>query len=124
MKIVAASRSTYGWTILLAVIAAMSLRSCATLSELKPNPVSVEPATQTPTSTPSDTPIPAQPNKSAAVTVGIIGKIDGETISLQTLEGAIPVHLTVDSVILEFANSSPRDLAVGQRVTRESPPAP
>jgi polyisoprenoid-binding protein YceI len=51
------------------------------------------------------------------VTVGIIGKVDGNTISIQTLEGVIPVHLTVDSVIQEFANSSPRDLAVGQRVT-------
>ena len=49
--------------------------------------------------------------------VGIIGKIDGDTISAQTLPGAIPVHLTVDSVVTESANSSPRDFAVGQRVT-------
>ena len=117
MKIVAASRLMYGWAALFALIAAVSLVSCTAVSDLAPKPVSVETTTPVPTPTPWNTPVTAQQNKIPIVTVGIIGKIDGDTISVQTLPGAIPVHLTVDSVVTESANSSPRDFAVGQRVT-------
>ena len=98
MKIVAASRLMYGWAALFALISEVSLVSCSADSDLAPKPASVETATP-------------------VVTVGIIGKIDGDTIPVQTLPGAISVHLTVDSVVTESANSSPRDFAVGQRVT-------
>ena len=117
MKIVAASRLMYGWAALFALIAEASLVSCTAVSDLAPKPVSVETTTPVPTPTPWNTPVTAQQNKIPIVTVGIIGKIDGDTISVQTLPGAIPVHLTVDSVVTESANSSPRDFAVGQRVT-------
>ncbi len=117
MKIVAASRLMYGWAALFALIAEVSLVSCTAVSDLAPKPVSVETTTPVPTPTPWNTPVTAQQNKIPIVTVGIIGKIDGDTISVQTLPGAIPVHLTVDSVVTESANSSPRDFAVGQRVT-------
>ena len=122
MKIVAASRLMYGWAALFALIAEVSLVSGTAVSDLAPKPVSIEtttPETTTPvlTPTPWNTPVTAPQNKIPIVTVGIIGKIDGDTISVQTLPGAIPVHLTVDSVVTESANSSPRDFAVGQRVT-------
>ena len=117
MKIVAASRLMYGWAALFALIAEVSLVSCTAVSDLAPKPASVETTTPVPTPTPWNTPVTAQQNKIPIVTVGIIGKIDGDTISVQTLPGAIPVHLTVDSVVTESANSSPRDFAVGQRVT-------
>ena len=117
MKIVAASRLMYGWAALFALIAEVSLVSCTAVSDLAPKPVSVETTTPVPTPTPWNTPVTAQQNKIPIVTVGIIGKIDGDTISVQALPGAIPVHLTVDSVVTESANSSPRDFAVGQRVT-------
>ena len=117
MKIVAASRLMYGWAALFALIAEVSLVSCTAVSDLAPKPVSVETTTPVPTPTPWNTPVTAQQNKIPIVTVGIIGKIDGDTISVQTLPGAIPVHLTVDSVVTESANSSPRDFAAGQRVT-------
>ena len=117
MKIVAASRLMYGWAALFALIAEVSLVSCTAVSDLAPKPVSVETTTPVPTPTPWNTPVTAQQNKIPIVTVGIIGKIDGDTISVQTLPGAIPVHLTVDSVVTESANSSPRNFAVGQRVT-------
>ena len=117
MKIVAASRLMFGWAALFALIAEVSLVSCTAVSDLAPKPVSVETTTPAPTPTPWNTPVTAQQNKIPIVTVGIIGKIDGDTISVQTLPGAIPVHLTVDSVVTESTNSSPRDFAVGQRVT-------
>ena len=117
MKIVAASRLMYGWAALFALIAEVSLVSCTAVSDLAPKPGSVETTTPVPTPTPWNTPVTAPQNKIPIVTVGIIGKIDGDTISVQTLPGAIPVHLTVDSVVTESANSSPRDFAVGQRVT-------
>ena len=117
MKIVAASRLMYGWAALFALISEVSLVSCTAVSDLAPKPVSVETTTPVPTPTPWNTPVTAQQNKIPIVIVGIIGKIDGDTISAQTLPGAIPVHLTVDSVVTESTNSSPRDFAVGQRVT-------
>ena len=117
MKIVVASRLMYGWAALFALIAEVSLVSCTAVSDLAPKPASVETTTPVPTPTPWNTPVTAQQNKIPIVTVGIIGKIDGDTVSVQTLPGAIPVHLTVDSVVTESANSSPRDFAVGQRVT-------
>jgi len=121
MKIVAASRLMYGWAALFALIAEVSLVSCTAVSDLAPKPASVETTTPVPTPTPWNTPVTAQQNKIPIVTVGIIGKIDGDTVSVQTLPGAIPVHLTVDSVVTESTNSSPRDFAVGQRVTVMGP---
>jgi len=114
MKIPAGPRFKYGWVVFLASLATLSLVSCATITELATKSPIVETATQAPTPTISNTPIPPTPSGIRAVVVGVIREVDGDSISVQTLEGASLVHLTADSVIQEFAASSLKDLDMGQ----------
>ena len=117
MRFVPGSRLIYGWAVLLAAVATLALVSCATSNEPEPKPAVVELATQAPTSAVPDTSEPDTPTGNAVVVVGFVEGVDGDAISVQTLEGVITVHLTVDSVIQEFSDSSLKDLAIGQRVT-------
>ncbi|MCH2517402.1 MAG: DUF5666 domain-containing protein [Dehalococcoidia bacterium] len=117
MKIPAGPRFKYGWVVFLASLATLSLVSCATITELATKSPIVETATQAPSPTVSNTPIPPAPSGIRVVVVGIVREVDGDFISVQTLEGSTSVHLTADSVIQEFAASSLKDLDIGQRVT-------
>ena len=117
MKIPAGPRFKYGWVVFLASLATLSLVSCATISELPTKSPIVETGTQAPAPTVSNTPIPPTPSGIRVVVVGIVREVYGDSISVQTLEGATSVHLTADSIIQEFAASSPKDLDIGQRVT-------
>ncbi len=114
MKIPAGPRFKYGWVVFLASLATLSLVSCATITELATKSPIVETATQAPSPTVSNTPIPPAPSGIRVVVVGIVREVDGDSISVQTLEGASLVHLTADSVIQEFAASSLKDLDMGQ----------
>ena len=114
MKIPAGLRFKYGWVVFLAFLATLSFVSCATISEPATKSPIVEIATQAPTPTISNTPIPPTPSGIRAVVVGVVREVDGDSISVQTLEGASLVHLTADSVIQEFAASSLKDLDMGQ----------
>ncbi len=117
IKIPAGPRFKYGWVVFLSSLATLSLVSCATISELATKSPIVETANQAPAPTVSNTPIPPTPSGIRVVVVGIVREVDGDSISVQTLEGATSVHLTADSVIQEFAASSLKDLDIGQRVT-------
>ena len=117
MKIPAGPRFKFGWVVLLASLAMVSLVSCATVSELATKSPLVETATQAPTPTVANTPVPTPPTGISVVAVGIVREVDADGISVQTLEGATSVRLTADSVIKEFKSGSLQDLAIGQRVT-------
>ena len=134
-----AARLKKGWVVSLTVIAALVLVSCATSGEPVSTPAAVEigapattltlPDTSTETATAGSTDAgtatpnssgddyPAAPAEGTVVRVGIIESVDGDTMSVETLDGAISVHLTGDSIIQEFGDRSPKDLAIGQRVT-------
>lgn len=134
-----AARLKKGWVVSLTVIAAWVLVSCATSSDPISTPTAVEigapattltlPDTSTETATAGSTDAgtatpnssgddyPAAPAENTVVRVGIIESVVGDTMSIETLDGAISVHLTGDSIIQEFGDRSPKDLAIGQRVT-------
>ena len=115
-----AAESKNGWVVLLTVIAAMFLVSCATSGEPVSTPAAAETAVQAPTLKVPDTSTPTAttgPTENTAVRVGVIESVDGDTMSVETLAGTISVHLTDASIIQEFGAGSPQDLAIGQRVT-------
>ena len=88
MKIPAGHRFKYGWVVFLASLATLSLVSCATITELATKSPIVETATQAPSPTVSNTPIPPAPSGIRVVVVGIVREVDGDFISVQTLEGS------------------------------------
>lgn len=113
-----AARLNNTWAVLLTVVAALVLVSCATSNEPVSGPAAVGLSTQTPASTVSDTSTPAASTTSnAVIRVGIIESVEGDTLSVETVDGAITVRLTGDSIIQEFAERPLEDLAIGQRVT-------
>lgn len=124
------------WAALLAVVAASVLISRAGSNEPLPQPDTAGLATQSPTSAAPDPSMPVAstdtgisapdpsagqqpvtPIENAVILVGVVESVDGGTLSVETLEGAISVHLTSDATIQQFTDRPPEDLAIGQRVT-------
>ena len=60
---------------------------------------------------------PAAPNGNTVIRVGVIESVEDGIVFVETLDGSIPVHLTSDSIIQEFADGPLGSLAIGQRVT-------
>lgn len=48
---------------------------------------------------------------------GVIEKVDGDTLTINTLQGALPATLEEDTTIGRFTEGVPEDLQTGMRIT-------
>ena len=106
-------RLALGLTVLFTALLLVSCGSSATPTPTQEATPAPQP-TQTPTPKPTATPTPA---KTPQILVGSIESIDGDALSVVTVDGVITVTLGKDTIIRRFAAGSLGDLSVGQRVS-------